>query len=148
MKRNAFTLLEILLVVFILTILMAVTIPRFSRTYRHMVLRQTGESVLALLQYAREEAILNGKKEFIKVDQDKGRIFISNEKGEPDSDNYNSRKEIQTGKNTGLSSDVELICFNPSGDGTDFELKISTEETTIFCRTTEPNGKMELIEKE
>jgi prepilin-type N-terminal cleavage/methylation domain-containing protein len=148
MNRKAFTLLEIMLVVFILAILMAATVPRFSMTYRHMVLKETGENTLALIKYARDQSILNGKKGFIKVDKDKGRIFISNDKGEEDTSITSSKNEIRMGRNTSLTSDVDLICFSPSGDGTPFEVKISSDEMTIVCRTIESKEKFELIEKE
>ncbi|MEI7438032.1 MAG: prepilin-type N-terminal cleavage/methylation domain-containing protein, partial [bacterium] len=61
-KRRAFTLVEILLVMAILAVVSAVTVPSFVRSIRGNRLRTAGRTVVAVTRYARSMALLHQRE--------------------------------------------------------------------------------------
>ena len=64
-KKTAFTLLEILVVVLILSFLLTISLPRMNGTYRNSQLRMGVRDIVSLLKYARAEAVT--KRKWVEV---------------------------------------------------------------------------------
>ena len=56
-KKQAFTLIELILVVLLLAIIAGLTIPNFVKTYSHFQLAKTADDLSYLMRYAQSRAI-------------------------------------------------------------------------------------------
>jgi Tfp pilus assembly protein FimT len=68
----AFTLVELILVMALLTTIMALSIPSLARSFRQRNLEQEAARILALTEYGREEAISEGVPMTLWIDTEKG----------------------------------------------------------------------------
>jgi prepilin-type N-terminal cleavage/methylation domain-containing protein len=68
----AFTLVELIIVMAVLTTLMAVVAPVLSRSFRQRNLEQEAARLLALTEYGRDEAVSQGVPAVVWIDPDKG----------------------------------------------------------------------------
>jgi len=85
-QRAAFTLIELSIVVFIIALLMAVSIPSFVRSYNGAVLNETARSFATLCQFARIQAVSQQKSAILHIDLERQMFWVSqsvrNEDGE------------------------------------------------------------------
>jgi prepilin-type N-terminal cleavage/methylation domain-containing protein len=65
---RAFTLIELILVMALLATLMALSAPSLSRSFNHHALKQEATRLLALTEYARNEAISQGVPMVVWID--------------------------------------------------------------------------------
>ena len=59
--QHAFTLIELLIVVVLISIFLTASIPRFMRTYKEMYVTNIVRSLETIILYAQEEALLKKK---------------------------------------------------------------------------------------
>jgi type II secretion system protein H len=75
-RQRAFTLLEILMVIMIMGILVAITLPRMSGTFGIARLKSTARDLTGILRYARNTAVLREQPCEIRFDMDKGQYQL------------------------------------------------------------------------
>lgn len=75
--RRAFTLIELLVVMAILIIMAAVVAPSFTRQYHMAKLNSAARDVVALMQYARSQAVVEGTTYRLNIDQQTQRVWIT-----------------------------------------------------------------------
>ena len=61
MNKQAFTLIELLFVVVLVSLFLSASIPRFTRTYKEMQFTNIVRSLETMILYAEEEALLKKK---------------------------------------------------------------------------------------
>jgi len=76
-SRRAFTLVEILLVIAIIVVISAVTLPSFVRSIRGNRLRTAGRTVVAVARYARSMALLHQCEIEVAFMLDKAAIVVA-----------------------------------------------------------------------
>ena len=76
-SRRAFTLVEILLVIVIIVVISAVTLPSFVRSIQGNRLRTAGRTVVAVARYARSMALLHQCEVEVAFMLDKSTIVVS-----------------------------------------------------------------------
>ena len=69
---QAFTLIELILVMAVLTTILAIVVPSLSRSFQQRHLRQEADRLLSLIEYGRDEAVSQGMPMVVWVDSDKG----------------------------------------------------------------------------
>jgi type II secretion system protein H len=79
--RPAFTLVELILVMALLTILTAVAVPLLSRSLRNRGLEQEAIRLLALTEYARDEAVSLGVPMTVWIEPETGRFGADAQSG-------------------------------------------------------------------
>ncbi len=79
--RAAFTLIELVLVMALLVTLAAIAVPRLSRSMRGHNLDQEADCLLALTEYARDEAASQGVPMVVWIDADGGRCGVDAKPG-------------------------------------------------------------------
>ncbi len=85
--RRAFTLIELLVVMAILVIMAAVVAPSFTRQYHMAKLNSAARDVVALMQYARSQSVVEGTTYRVNIDQQARRVWITYyDTGEDDED--------------------------------------------------------------
>ena len=74
-----FTVLEVLVVISIVGLLLAVTVPASSRFYESMQYRQAIQDVVSLLAIARHRAVNTGEAQDVMFDTEYKRISLNND---------------------------------------------------------------------
>ncbi len=128
--RAGFSLIELSIVLFILAIIMAVSMPSFIRSYNAATLNATGRSVITSCQLAKLNAVLHQQKVAFYIDMDKRTISLTQFAGTNDADDAESSgvvlKTIEIPSRVGVAS-VQI------GDAT-------AEQRGVAEATFYPNG--------
>ena len=76
-SRSGFTLIELMVVLTILVLLAGLVAPSFVRQYHEAKLRSTARDLVALMQYARSQAVVEGTTYRLNIDRDGGRVWVT-----------------------------------------------------------------------
>lgn len=82
-RLPAFTLLELIIVMVVLSVLLALAIPTLSSSMRGHQLEQAGAQLLALTEYARDEAVSQGVPMVVSVNAANGTYRADTKAGYP-----------------------------------------------------------------
>ncbi len=74
---RGFTLIELLTVLTILVLLSALAAPAFTRQYYTARLNSAARQMVALMQYAHSQAVVEGTTYRLNIDQQSGRLWIT-----------------------------------------------------------------------
>ncbi|HJN16214.1 MAG TPA: GspH/FimT family pseudopilin [Armatimonadota bacterium] len=74
---RGFTLIELLVVLTILVLMAALVAPSFQRQYHTAKLNSAARDTVALMQYARTQAIVEGTTYRLNVDAEGGRLWVT-----------------------------------------------------------------------
>ena len=72
-----FTLIELLVVLTILVLVAALVAPSFTRQYHTAKLNSTARDTMALMQYARSQAVVEATTYRLNIDSDGGRMWVT-----------------------------------------------------------------------
>jgi type II secretion system protein H len=75
--RSGFTLIELMVVMVILILLSALVAPAFTRQYYTARLNSAARNLVALMQYARSQAVVEGTTYRLNIDQEGGRLWVT-----------------------------------------------------------------------
>jgi prepilin-type N-terminal cleavage/methylation domain-containing protein len=107
-RRAGFSLIELSIALFILAILMAVSLPRFIRSYNGAVLNEAGRAVITGCQFARLNAVLHQQKVAFYIDLDNRKISLTQFAGTNAPDSADSStlvlKTIEISPRIGMAS--------------------------------------------
>jgi prepilin-type N-terminal cleavage/methylation domain-containing protein len=107
-RRAGFSLIELSIVVFILAIVLAVSMPSFIRSYNAATLNETGRTVITSCQFAKLNAVLRQQKVAFYIDLDKRTISLTQFAGTNAPDGSDSStvvlKTIEISPRIGVSS--------------------------------------------
>jgi type II secretion system protein H len=112
-RRPAFSLVELLLVMAIVTILMAVVAPSLSRSIRGHKLEEEAKRFLALTEYARDEAMSQGVPMVVWINSSTEHFGL-----DPKVDYYGSK----THRDFALNEDVKFDASTPPTGATVVEI--------------------------
>ena len=76
-KKNAFTFIEILIVVILLGVVAGLSIPNLGPTYENFQLSETTKNLTYLMRYAQSRAILKGEEFQLEFDTDKTSYWLT-----------------------------------------------------------------------
>lgn len=107
----AFTLVELIIVMAVLTTLMAIVAPSLSRSFRQRNLDQEATRLLALTEYGRGEAVSQGVPAVVWIDPDKGLFGVETAEGYT----ANTIREKQFALSTDLHFEAEKSNVLPDG---------------------------------
>ena len=107
----AFTLVELIIVMAVLTTLLAIAAPTLSRSFRQRHLNEEATRLLALTEYGREEAVSRGVPAVVWIAPDQGLYGVET------ADGYkaNPIREKQYALNPDLHFDVVKSHLMPDG---------------------------------
>ena len=119
--KKGFTLLELILVIFIISVILGVSFPLIKNSINSYRVRSFVNKAYLFLDYAQTKATLSNKKLKVSIDLDEKLILLSDEA---------SRLAIPD--DISLQTEQEEIVFYPDGTSDEFELVIN--EVTLSSR--------------
>ncbi len=105
-RHAGFSLIELSIVVFIIAIIMAVSVPSFIRSYNAATLNATGRTVITSCQFAKLNAVLRQQKVAFYINLDKRMIWLTQFTGTNDDVESSSAilKTIEIPSRVGVAS--------------------------------------------
>lgn len=76
-RTTAFTLVEILIAIVIVSIMAAVAVPNVGRQYDDFVLRQSAQDMAYLIRYGQSRAVMKGLPHRVNVDKQTGKYWLT-----------------------------------------------------------------------
>ncbi|HEV7402449.1 MAG TPA: GspH/FimT family pseudopilin [Chthoniobacteraceae bacterium] len=147
MRRAAFTLIELMLVLAILAMMVALVAPTLARSSKARNLEQEAFRLVALTEHAREEAISQGVSMAIYVETQSGRYGMepaSSTGGVEKRKDFTMRddlhfEELKTPPSTSTSSKKEgrVIVYDPEG--------VPDVSSIDYITITDQNGESKSI---
>jgi prepilin-type N-terminal cleavage/methylation domain-containing protein len=145
-KKNGFTLIEVILVVVIICVLYTIATPKYSKSYHNLLLRETGEVIVSKLEYAREISVLSNRIIIFVIQKDKKIIFLK------DIENNQRLGKIKLNPEGILKMDKKYIVdsssyeirFFPTGECDSYEIEISDEENRLLIESIATSGKAKI----
>jgi prepilin-type N-terminal cleavage/methylation domain-containing protein len=105
--RRAMTLLELLTVITIMSVLMGVTFPTLRAFNEKNKLRATVREIVALMKYARTEAVFGQRTTEVFFDLDKRQFWVDLREPDPRTGEYNPKhKKRQLEEKRSLNQDL------------------------------------------
>jgi prepilin-type N-terminal cleavage/methylation domain-containing protein len=141
----AFTLIELVLVLVVLTVLLAIAAPSLRGWSRGTRLRDAGEQVLAAARYARSQAVTTGANHRVEFDAGTNAYRVTALDGEqytPAAGEFGREIALPQGITLGVTredGDVSgVVTFYPSGRTTPARITLSADwgETSEIEATT------------
>jgi len=139
--QKAFTLVELLLVIVVISVLAGISVPRFRRTYSDIRLASSAQDLASLMKYAQERAIMDGISFKIEFDIS-GKEYRLLRETEPFSGVYEREKGIH-GRAKHIPSDIS---FDVSAGETVFLPDGRTYPVKIYLKNR--NGKKKVLSTE
>lgn len=144
-RRDAFTFLEILIVASLLLVLTTLAIPRFRRSYDHLVLTSYVERFRKLAECAHELSMVEGKIYKITIRSDRAAFQLVKESLDPDLSFASVQglmgKEQKMPSGSLIQASSEEIFFYPDGQSTESEVKFSVHELETLSLEIASDGK-------
>jgi type II secretion system protein H len=106
-RQRGFTMIEIMTVVVIVAIMMGVAYPSMRSMNEKNKLRATAREIIALMKYARTEAVMGERRTAIFLDLDKREYWMDLRTPDPKTGEYNPRaKRTQLEQKRDLNKDI------------------------------------------
>lgn len=124
-NKYAFSLIELLIVVCILSIVAGISLPLFSKTFDNILLKNSSQDIVYLMRLASYRAVCEGKDFRVYLDKNRNGYFLSQKEGRDYklvSDRIGKFKAFS--KKIKFDFDNEFIEFKPSGQTTAFKITL------------------------
>jgi len=145
-KNKGFTLIELVLVVFLISVLVALSTPLFKRTFTDLQLRNTVYNVTKTINYAREMAIIERSNYKINFNFKKGEYWITRLHRTGEKSIY-KRTGGRYGRIFSLPEGIyfnardDEMLFYPDGRAEEIELKIYGKDKKGYLLKIKSFGK-------
>ncbi len=140
---RGFTILELLVVLAIVSLVMAIALPRLSGTVTTSELRSAARSLAAGMRWARSEAIYTNRPINFQVDVN-GRRFGMTQKGSMRSLPENARVTLFTARSQLLDEDKGYIRFFPDGSSSGGRVTLATKRLTQYVDVDWLTGRISI----
>lgn len=142
--RSGFTLIEIFLVILIISVLTGISIPRFSNSCRHLILKENAQIFVSQVRYARKLALIKGIPHYVLLSPEISEIRVG-DKADLAKDPALFLEKYRFSPGLSLEADPLFLTFHPEGNYDPFVFKIQDKENRI---TLTGNGKPGALSEE
>lgn len=137
-----FSLMELLTVILILSIMVGISVPRFSRTFNHLQVQVFAHDVAKLLTYASRRAIARGEMVSFHYDRETKRYWLARKHGdsrEGESVKIASKlnRISMVPETLSVKSSAREVTFYPDGRADPFEMVIVDKSTDGYRLVTD-----------
>lgn len=155
LSRKAFSLIELLLVIVLMGVVAAVSVPNFSKTYGRMQLKQAAEDVQYLMNYGQSRAVIRSLPHRLVWDEEVRRCWLAEEKAEDDP--ASQEKSFQRipgrwGREMVLPPGIQAVSsqayfqFYPDGTIDKGTVLLCAKENCYTVSTQEKRGRVMMFE--
>lgn len=144
-NKNGFTLLELVLVVFIISIAAAVIFPSFS-VFEAAKIKSDAKKIASILRYLNENAITTKETSSLKIDFKKKFLSYNSTEGKKEEIFETIRSaELQS---RGMLSDGEIVLFfHPSGAAENINIYLSDNKLSLMVILNHLSGRVKIVEQ-
>lgn len=149
---SGFTLIELLFVILIMAVVVGFSVPRFSRTFRHLQLQVFTSDVTKLFAYASMRAVARGEMLRIHFDVEGGRYWIAlvngdSEEGESERLANRFGRISSVPKAISIEPSAREVTFYPDGRADPLEMSILDDHQEGYQLVTNVwTGRVKLVE--
>jgi len=145
-KRGGFTLLELMMVVFIISIVLALSLPTFTGMGDNKLLSDA-KRIASILRYLNDSALSTKESLTLKVDFKDKVIGYNGPEGEK-SERIDSLSGVEL-QSRGMVTEGELLVFfSPLGARENITMHLGDEGPTIAIALNSMNGRVKIIQNE
>jgi len=148
---QGFTLIEILLVVFILSVVAAVAVPNFSRTYSNLELKRKTEDVAYLMKYAQSRSVAKRRPLRLMFDSEFEKYWLE-EFFEDEGEEIFKRLTSRLGKTYKIPNSIQIqmeeppVTFYPDGRIEKRRIYLCDKEKCFTISTKEQRGHVKVYD--
>ncbi len=155
--KKAFSLIELLIVVIILSLVIGLAIPNLSKGRTAVELKQTAKDIAYVMQYAQQRSVIDGKIYQLKFNEEGSRYWLMIEDLSSGENLFEKKFKRFTGrlsKISNISNNISVILpadvvqFYPNGLSDRVEIKVSDGKNTIVVSTEKQRGSVYVFEME
>jgi len=151
LREQGFTLLELMVVIFIVSLVLALSYPSLSRGASSFHLKATGRDVLNTFRFAREKAITEQTGMQVTIDKEKQEIVLSDNLGE-NVKKYLLPQDVKILRMAMADHEVFenslVIQFLPNGSSENAAVLLSSKTGSLLRIVTDPFSGGARIEPE
>jgi len=152
LKQQAFSLLELLLVVLILSVVAGLTVPNFRKTYSNLQLKQTAKDMMYLMRYAQGRSATRARQMVLRFDEDYKKYWLEDlgsSAGSQDGVDGSSRKfsgrlarQFKIPDEVTVEAKTQKINFLPDGTIDKQQINICDHRRCYVLSTKEQRGNI------
>ena len=131
MRQSAFTFIEILFVVLIITVLVAVALPSFRSTHDNLLLRSVSRNIQAAFEFLHQRSIVEEELMHLTIDNDKKEYLTQAD------DDTRSVRRYSWPKDISIEATQPTITFYPDGTIDPITLQITLKKQPAVKLTTQ-----------
>lgn len=157
MKNRGFTLIEIILVVALLTVVLAVTIPNFDSSYKSLQLRSTVDHMAYLLRYAQSHAVAANRQVRLEFNGEFTNYWLSeepkNDDGQINDGDSWQRVRGRLGREFSIPENIDIkisegagMFFYPDGRIEKKHITVCQNEKCFIVSTKEQRGRVQIYD--
>lgn len=133
--ESGFTLIELVVVLFILSLVTGLTLPAVGRGLENLELRAQAAGVGAFLRYGREQAITRRRAHQVQVDPEAHRLTLL----PLGSESPKARKQLSPRIRIWLDPpDARTVTFSPQGFSSGASLRLEARGGSVYRVTVDP----------
>jgi len=156
-RQTGFTLVELILVVFILSIIAGLTMPNFSHMYEGIQLKKAAEDLAYMMRYAQSRAIIKNKELRLEFDSAQSKFWLTQESESSRADSQPEGRAFKkvSGRLGQIRTLPQKIIFNtgsptvsfyPDGRVDQVSVSMCLKEHCFIVSTKEQRGRVRLFE--
>lgn len=149
-EQWGFTLIEIILVVLILSVIAAMALPNFSRSYVQMQFKGDIQELVQSMKYAQSRAV--GKNTIMRIsfDTQESTYWLEQQNEDGDFERFRGRMagELKISGDVRFDGNSEAILFYPDGQMDKTYIYICRKEICYTVSTKEQRGFVHILEGE
>jgi prepilin-type N-terminal cleavage/methylation domain-containing protein len=142
-KRGAFTLIELMVVIVVLSVAAAISIPNFKSTYAHYRFHQSATDLSGLMRYGQSFSVSRQKIVSLQFEDSfsRARLMLGQE---PLSGRFG--RVVNFPEDTKVSCPVEIIKFYPDGNMDKTDIEVAWNGKAAIISTRLQKGAIKMLE--
>ena len=134
-ERNAFTLIELMVVILVIGVLTAVIVPELKGSYQGALLRSASRELVSAIQVASSRSVSYGKEHRLRLNRTDGKYVVEKQVGRRGADTYVPLRDIPGGEG---EWDARIKVEVRKGDGFSVDSADSKEDMAVVSAGASP----------